>query len=441
MAKELIVLGGGESGVGAALLGQQKGFSVFVSDRGTIPERYQQTLREANIPFETGSHDEQRILQGALVVKSPGIPDEVPLVQALLAAGIPVISEIEFAGRYTDAFIIGITGSNGKTTTTRLTHHLLVSAGLDATMGGNVGLSFARQVATGKPAIYVLELSSFQLDGIDQFRPHIAMLLNITPDHLDRYAYRMENYIRSKFRILKNQRLGDQFLYNGDDPNILGALPVVSADGPTRVNINRSMIQDGLLNVGGQQFDLRNTALIGQHNAMNALFAIHTALALKVDPALIQAGLNTYINAPHRMEEVSEVNGVRFINDSKATNVDSVFYALQAMTQPTVWIVGGQDKGNDYSPLLPLVQQRVKAIVCLGVDNTKLRETFGKMVPQLVETSSAREAVATAGQLAVAGDTVLLSPACASFDLFKNYEDRGDQFRQAVLEYKQQYES
>lgn len=441
MAKELIVLGGGESGVGAALLGQQKGFTVFVSDRGTIPERYQQTLREANIPFETGSHDEQRILQGELVVKSPGIPDEVPLVQALVAAGIPVISEIEFAGRYTDAFIIGITGSNGKTTTTRLTHHLLVSAGLDATMGGNVGLSFARQVATGKPAIYVLELSSFQLDGIDQFRPQIAMLLNITPDHLDRYAYRMENYIRSKFRILKNQRLGDQFLYNGDDPNILGALPTASADGPTRVNINRSMIQDGLLNVGGQQFDLRNTALIGQHNAMNALFAIHTALALKVDPALIQAGLNTYINAPHRMEKVGEVNGVRFINDSKATNVDSVFYALQAMTQPTVWIVGGQDKGNDYSPLLPLVQQRVKAIVCLGVDNTKLRETFGKMVPQLVETSSAREAVATAGQLATAGDTVLLSPACASFDLFKNYEDRGDQFRQAVLEYKQQYES
>ncbi len=428
----IVILGAGESGVGAALLAKKLEHEVFVSDKGSIAEKYKIELEQNAIPYEEGEHTLTRILAADEIIKSPGIPDKVPVVQAVLERGIPVISEIEFASRHTDATIIGITGTNGKTTTTKLTFHILKTAGLDVAVGGNVGYSFARLVTEVKRACYVLEISSFQLDNIQHFRPDISMILNITPDHLDRYDYKMENYISSKFRICANQKAGDIFLYNADNENITNRMKTQKR-APKGVAISQSMIENDLLRVGDSTFDMSKTTLRGRHNYMNALFAIHAAKALGAADAAIQRGLETFQNVVHRMELVAEIDGVAYINDSKATNVDSVFYALDAMTKPTVWIVGGQDKGNEYESLFELVREKVRAIVCLGVDNQKLLDIFGDFGKPMVEARSAQEAVAKARALAKPGDVVLLSPACASFDLFKNYEDRGNQFKETVL--------
>ncbi len=433
----IAILGAGESGTGAALLAQAKGHEVFVSDLGTLQEHYRKELDAHGIPYEEGHHTWERILNAGEVIKSPGIPDKAPLVKALRENGIPVISEIEFAARYSDTYTIGITGSNGKTTTTRLTWHLLQTAGLNAGLGGNVGYSFARLVLEDKWDYYVLELSSFQLDGVLSFRPGIAMLLNITPDHLDRYDYKMENYVASKFRIAMNQHPEDLFIFNADDPNI-GAFLAQHTFRTQHAGISENAVQQERLHMGGMTFDMSQSPLKGRHNFMNALFAVRAAQALGISQEAIQRGLNTFVNVPHRMERVGEINGAMYINDSKATNVDAVFYALDAMTTPVVWIVGGQDKGNDYEPLRPLVRQKVKAIICLGADNAKIVDYFGGDVAHIVETRNAEDAVRAAMQVAQYGDTVLLSPACASFDLFRNYEDRGDQFREAVLKIQSQ---
>lgn len=430
--KNIVVLGAAESGVGAALLAKKQGYNVFVSDKGTIQPVYMQALAAAGIDFEQGTHDEARILDASLIIKSPGIPEKAPLIQAIRAKGIALVSEIEFASWFTDATLIAITGTNGKTTTTLLTHHLLVHAGLDAALGGNVGKSFAANVLEREYPIHVLELSSFQLDDIRSFHPHIAMLLNITPDHLDRYNYQLEGYARAKFRIMENQREADLFLYNGSDQGIMQWLPAMEVHCTSQPITSELIQEDGLLQVKGHLFDMKQTALQGRHNAMNALFAIYAALEMGVSPEQIQSGLNSYINAPHRMEMVGEVEGVRYINDSKATNVEAAYYALQAMNVPFVWVVGGQDKGNDYTSLIELVQGKARGIVCLGVDNAKIKAAFGALGLPMEEARSAAEAVQIAAGMAQAGDVVLLSPACASFDLFKNYEDRGNQFREAV---------
>ncbi len=427
----ITILGSGESGVGAALLAKKLGHQVFVSDRGTILEKYKRELNENAIPYEEGGHDLTKILAADEIVKSPGIPDTAPPVQAALAQGIPVISEIEFASRYTEATLVAITGSNGKTTTTKLTFHLLETAGLDVAIGGNVGYSFARLVTSAPKAYYVLEVSSFQLDNIQKFRPYISMILNITPDHLDRYDYKLENYAAAKFRIFENQQAEDIFLYNADNEIIANKLRTTTPT-PKGVAISESMIDGTSVVAMGARFDMSRTQLRGRHNFMNALFAIHAAKLLSVSDEAIRRGLETFVSVPHRMEVVATINGVEYINDSKATNVDAVFYALASMTRPTVWIVGGQDKGNDYAPLMPIVQEKVRAIVCLGADNSKISKAFAECGKPILETRSAVEAVEVASKQANSGDVVLLSPACASFDLFKNYEDRGDQFRAAV---------
>lgn len=432
---KIAILGAGESGTGAALLAKAKGHEVFVSDLGAIQDHFKRELESEGIEYEEGKHTWERILTAEEVIKSPGIPDKAPLVKALRENGIPVISEIEFAARYSNTFTIGITGSNGKTTTTNLTWHLLHQAGLKAGLGGNVGYSFARLVLEGNYDYFVLELSSFQLDGVLKFRPDIAMLLNITPDHLDRYEYKMENYVASKFRIAMNQTESDLFIFNADDANMSEYMSR-HAIAARRAPIGESLIEDTRIKVGNSVFDMSETPLQGRHNYMNALFAVQTAQALGLSEDAIRAGLKSFINVPHRMERITEINGVQYINDSKATNVDAVFYALDAMTAPVVWIVGGQDKGNDYEPLRQLVRQKVRAIVCLGVDNAKIVEFFGADVADITETNSAETAAYAAMQLAQPGDAVLLSPACASFDLFRNYEDRGDQFREAVLKIK-----
>ena len=427
------ILGAGESGVGAALLAQQLGYSVFVSDAGTIKDNFKHTLRTNAVPYEEGKHTWARIFEADEIIKSPGIPDHVPLLLELHRMGKPVISEIEFASRFTTAAIIGITGSNGKTTTTRLTYHLFKTAGLNVALGGNVGYSFARNISEKKYDYHVLELSSFQLDGIVRFRPDVAILLNITPDHLDRYEYKMENYVRSKFRIAMNQSEDDLLILNGDDPEIQNWMsnhPLT----PRMIRVSNHFENTHSLSVGGSSFDMRACVLKGQHNFFNAACAIHAAKSVGITDEAIQEGLNSFVNAPHRLEHVSIVNGVDYINDSKATNVDSVFYALQAMEKPVVWIAGGTDKGNDYGPVMDLVRQKVKALVCLGVDNAKLLNVFSPFLNRITEAKSAKEAVEKARQIAKSGDVVLLSPACASFDLFKNYEDRGDQFKAAVNE-------
>lgn len=427
-----IILGSGESGVGAALLAQKLGYEVFVSDKGSIAEKYKQELNENAIPYEEGEHTLTKNLEADEIIKSPGIPDRVPVIQAALERGIPVISEIEFASRYTDSKVVAITGSNGKTTTTKLTFHLLQTAGFDVAVGGNVGYSFARLVAEMKKAYYVLEISSFQLDNIRNFKPDIAMLLNISPDHLDRYDYKMDNYISAKFRVFENQNPSDLFLYNADDEYIMNRLKSVKLM-PKGAAVSSKMIENSTLRVGGSVFDMRRSQLKGRHNYMNALFAIHAAKALGASDEAIQQGLETFVNVVHRMELVATVNDVEYINDSKATNVDAVFYALEAMTKPIIWIVGGQDKGNDYEPLMRFVRDKVKAIVCMGLDNSKIIKAFAEYGKPIVETKSAGDAVKTSEKLASPGDVVLLSPACASFDLFKNYEDRGNQFKEAVL--------
>jgi len=430
---KVVILGGGESGVGAALLAKKKGFEVWVSDKGKIKDQFKTELEKSNIPYEELQHTEEKIFDATEVIKSPGIPDKVPLIKALKKQGIPVISEIEFAAKYTNATIIGITGSNGKTTTTKLTYHLLKTAGYDVAVGGNIGYSFARLLAEGNHAYYVLELSSFQLDGILDFHPNVSVLLNITPDHLDRYEYKMENYIHSKFRIIQNQKGKDLFIYNGFDKNIETYLQGKQL-GIKEIPVKNVFHTKNQLTVGVSEFDTTKCSLKGQHNMFNATCAIHVAKAVGVEHKFIQQGLDTFVNAPHRLESVATIDGIEYINDSKATNVDAVFFALSAMEKPVIWVVGGVDKGNDYNAIESLVLEKVKAIVCLGVDNTPIIEAFLGKIEIIEETQNCKEAIKVSQQYAHVGDVVLLSPACASFDLFKNYIDRGDQFKAAVFD-------
>ncbi len=430
----IVVLGAGESGIGAAALAQKKGFEVFVSDKGSIKTAHKAFLSGHQIEFEEGQHSLERIFKAVEVIKSPGIPDHIPIIRDLGKKGIPVISEIEFAARFTTAFLIGITGSNGKTTTTRLIYHILHTAGKNVGMVGNVGRSFARDLAEGpEKELYVLELSSFQLDGIIDFKPDIAMILNISPDHLDRYEYKMKLYIASKFRIAQNQQPEDFFLYNADDPNIKKTIAGKKLPA-NLIAIHEGMAGQQEVCIQQQTYKVRNPSLKGPHNLMNAAFAVRTAQLLDVEPRHIQNGLDTFVNVPHRLEWVRELQQIGFYNDSKATNVEAVYYGLQAMDKPIVWIVGGQDKGNDYSSLLPLVKEKVRVIVCMGIDNSKIIAAFQSLGKPMLETRSAGEAVQVAYRKARPGEVVLLSPACASFDLFKNYEDRGEQFKAAVLE-------
>lgn len=440
--KRLVVLGGGESGIGTAILGKQKGYGVFVSDSGKIKTKYRNALEHFGIDWEEGGHTEAAILNADLVMKSPGIPDTVSLVVKLRGKGIPVISEIEFAARYTNAKIIGITGSNGKTTTTMLTYHILKEEGLNVGMAGNIGDSFARMVAEHDYEYYVLEISSFQLDGIVDFRPEIAMITNITPDHLDRYDYKFENYVASKFRITKNQGEENHFIHDADDDTIMDWLtehPVKSRLLP--FSIQKELEEGAYIENNEIQIRTQNNAIAmktdtlaleGKHNLKNTMAAAMAAKLIGIRKETIRESIANFQGAPHRLEKVLKIHHVQYINDSKATNVNATYFALDSMSAPTVWIVGGIDKGNDYKALMPLVREKVKAIVCLGLDNTKIKDVFGNVVDLMVETFAMEEAVKVAYKIAERGDAVLLSPACASFDLFKNYEDRGDQFKEAI---------
>jgi UDP-N-acetylmuramoylalanine--D-glutamate ligase len=440
--KRLVVLGGGESGVGTAILGKKQGYEVFVSDFGKIKESYKEVLIINKIAWEEEKHTEDLILNADVVMKSPGIPEKSPIVQKLIAAGIKVISEIEFAKPFTEALTIGITGSNGKTTTTMLTHHLLKSAGLNVGLGGNIGKSFAWQVAENKYDAYVLELSSFQLDGIIDYRPDIAIITNISPDHLDRYEYKYQNYINSKFRITMNQTESDYLIYDADDEAIAEWLKnnktkaklipfslTEKFDEGASINNNKMEIK-----INQEEFTMETEyiALEGKHNMKNAMAASSVAKLMQIRNATIRESLSNFQGVEHRLEKVLKIQNVQYINDSKATNVNATFFALDSMNVPTVWIVGGVDKGNDYNELMSLVREKVKAIICLGVDNHKIINAFGNVVDIMVEVNNMNDAVKTAQRLTEKGDAVLLSPACASFDLFENYEDRGKQFKQAV---------
>ena len=421
--KKLIVLGGGESGIGAAVLAQRNHWDVFVSDAGTLSESTKKIFDHTGILWEEGGHNMARILSAQLVVKSPGIPNDVPVMQAINDAQIPTVSEIEFASNYTDATLIGITGSNGKTTTAMLTHHLLTAGGINAGLAGNIGHSFAKAVVEDQHEVYVLEISSFQLEHIQKFHPHIALITNLTPDHLDRYNNSFEEYCDTKFNLLKNQTKNDHFLYDAEDKAILSGIAkseIRAQQYPYSTHQSTPM------------FTINNPALRGKHNAKNAMAAATIAQLFQLSNQDIQASLQTFQGASHRLEHVVNILKVEYINDSKATNVNATFYALESMNKSTVWIVGGVDKGNDYTSLLPLVRQKVKAIVCLGVDNQKIIDAFSPVVDVLVETQHMEVAVKAAYKLANKGDAVLLSPACASFDLFANYEDRGNQFKAAV---------
>ena len=446
----IVILGAAESGVGAALLAQAKGHTVFVSDRGPIQPDYKAKLTQAGIEFEENQHTLERILQADEVIKSPGIPEKAPVIQALRDKRILIISEIEFAGRYTKAKCICITGTNGKTTTTLLIHHLLKSAGMNVGLAGNVGFSLAEQVMADKHDYYVVELSSFQLDDTHEFQPWIAILLNITPDHLDRYGYSLEQYAQAKLRIARNLDSEGTFIYNADDevtnkyfqsaflqtrqlPFSLHHRHDVHLAGYYTGEENLcTNLSPGLDEEGGLEVSIARSPLIGQHNRQNTLAAVLAARVAGLSTEQIEAGLATFKNADHRLQLVGEVNGVRYINDSKATNVEAAWYALDGIHQPIVWIAGGTDKGNDYSSLLNLAEHRVKALICLGVDNAKLHAAFDSKVLHLEDTQSMADAVARAAALAAPGDVVLLSPCCASFDLFQNYEDRGRQFAAAV---------
>ena len=439
--KRLVILGGGESGVGTALLGKAKGYEVFVSDKGTIKEKYKNVLINNEIEFEDEQHTESKILNADIVMKSPGIPDKATLVKQIRDKGILVISEIEFASKYTNATIVGITGSNGKTTTATLTHHILKQE-LEVGLSGNIGESFANQILEKNYPNYVLEISSFQLDDIVDFKPHIAVLLNITPDHLDRYDYKFENYINSKFRIALNQTKEDYLIYDADDEVINEWLMLNKIQSTllpfslTRVIENGAYLdkENIKITIDNNQIIMptANLALEGKHNIKNAMAASTVAHLLKIRKQTIRESLENFQGVEHRLEHVLKINKVQYINDSKATNVNATYYALESMDTPTVWIVGGVDKGNNYEELFPFVNEKVKAIVCLGVDNEKLMSTFSNMVDVIIETQSMNEAVKIAYKLAESGDSVLLSPACASFDLFENYEDRGRQFKDAV---------
>lgn len=439
---KLAILGAGESGVGTAILGKQKEYDVFVSDQGIIALKYKEVLLNNDILFEEGKHTESKILEADIVMKSPGIPDKVPLVKQLNSKGIPVISEIEFASKYTNGLIVGITGSNGKTTTTMLVNHILKKGKLNVGMGGNIGDSFAQQVAENKYDIHVLELSSFQLDGIVNFAPHIAIITNITPDHLDRYDYKFENYIDSKFRITENQTENDFLIYDYDD-NVISTWLKKNKTKATLLpfSIEKELEQgvylknDNIIIKYKKQEILMNIATLalkGKHNTKNAMAASMATSLLKVRKETIRESLEDFEGAEHRLEMVLKINGVQYINDSKATNVNATFYALDCVKAPIVWIVGGVDKGNDYLDLMPMVREKVKAIICLGMENQKITQTFSNVIDLIVETAGAEEAVKVAYKIAEKGDTVLLSPACASFDLFENYEDRGNKFKEAV---------
>jgi len=441
----LVILGAGESGVGAAILGKDQGFDVFVSDMGTIADNYQSTLNNEGIIYESGQHTEELILTASLVVKSPGIPEKAPLIQKLRALGIAVISEIEFAAQYTDAKLICITGSNGKSTTTMLTYHMFQTAGLNVGLAGNIGKSFAYQVAREKYDIYILEISSFMLDDMYHFRAHIALILNISPDHLDRYDYKMENYVDSKFRMIRNQKQADFFIYCADDQEIIKGLQRhhtaaqmlpfsqehVEARG-AYLDQDKNII---IHTPTGEEFIMsaEDLSLQGKHNIYNNMASGLVAKVQELRNQSMKESMGSYINIPHRLEHVAYIGGVNYINDSKATNVNSVWYALESFSTPIVLIMGGVDKGNDYEMLRDLVKSRVRAIICLGKDTSRIHESFEQDTDVIINSSSMEDAVEMASHLAQKGDTVLLSPACASFDWFKNYEERGDKFKAAVM--------
>ncbi len=440
--KRIVVLGGGESGAGAAVLAKVKGFDVFLSDKGRIGEKYKDMLREWDIPFEEGEHTESMILNADEVIKSPGIPLTAPVVEKISQAGIGIISEIEFAGRYDKSRKICITGSNGKTTTTSLIYYLLKNAGLNVGLGGNIGKSYAYQVATESHDIYVLELSSFQLDNMYDFKADIAIITNITPDHLDRYGYKLENYVKAKFRITRNMSSDDCFIFCSDDEITIEHLNRIVVKARKLPFTQKGEVEQGafvkddrmIVRYEDSECDmfLQELALGGKHNVYNSMAAAIAGKVMNIDNETIREALSSFQAVEHRLEKVLSVGDVLYINDSKATNVDAAWYALECQTRPVVWIVGGTDKGNDYTPLQPLAKEKVKAIICLGVDNAKIHKAFGQIVPQMFDVTSAEDAVKTASRIAVAGDVVLLSPCCASFDLFKNYEDRGRQFKDAV---------
>ncbi|MFN3404719.1 MAG: UDP-N-acetylmuramoyl-L-alanine--D-glutamate ligase [Cytophagaceae bacterium] len=443
MKKLVAILGAGESGTGAALLAKAKGFEVLVSDKGEISEHYKKILKEEGIEFEEGMHSEEKILLASLIIKSPGIPDKAPLIKKLSEKNIEIISEIEFASRYTKAKFVGITGSNGKTTTTLLTYHLLKKLGLNTGLAGNIGDSLAKQVINDDKDFYVLELSSFQLDGMFKFRAHVSVLLNITPDHLDRYEYNFQNYVNSKFRIVQNQEASDYFITFAENPAI--AENIGRVNGPVKKLISvegdknaAAWYENGKIHLkdknGVFAYSEDSLPVAGKHNMINVMAAMLTAQALGFDPSRFEEALRDFKNASHRLEFAGEINGVKFINDSKATNVDSVWYALDSVKQPIIWIAGGIDKGNDYSVLENLVKEKVKAVICMGKDNSKLVKAFDGKVPFLIETSDIKSAVMAAFGQASEGDVILLSPACASFDLFRNYEDRGEQFKLQVID-------
>ncbi|MFV0154540.1 UDP-N-acetylmuramoyl-L-alanine--D-glutamate ligase [Empedobacter falsenii] len=440
--KRLVVLGGGESGVGTAILAKKENFEVFLSDMGQIKDKYKQLLEEHGIAYEEGQHTEDLILNADEIMKSPGIPKKAALIQKLEAKGVSIISEIEFASRYTDAKIIAITGSNGKTTTTSLMFHILKQAGLNVGLGGNIGKSFAKSVAEDNFDYYVLEVSSFQLDDIKtDFKPYVAILLNITPDHLDQYNYQFDLYAKAKFRITENQDENDYFIYNLDDPKTMEMIdqmnirahrkPFTMMDATNEAYANNELFRVSDSN-GDFTMLVNDLGLIGKHNVSNSLAAAVAAKIIEINNEDLRKSLSDFKSVEHRLEPVLTIGGIDFVNDSKATNVNATYYALESMTKPIVWIVGGTDKGNDYSEVLPFVKKKVKAIVCLGVDNTKIIDFFSPYIDTIVETNNMKDCVAKSYQLATKGETVLLSPACASFDLFNGYEDRGDQFKENV---------
>lgn len=442
MEQRLVILGGGESGVGTAILGKKKGYDVFVSDFGKIKNNYKEVLGLHGIKWEEEKHTEDLILNADLVMKSPGIPDKSPMVKKLLEKGIQVISEIEFAIQYTKALTVGITGSNGKTTTTMLTYHLLKQGGVNVGLAGNIGKSFAWQVADDKHDVYVLELSSFQLDGIINYKPHIAIITNISPDHLDRYDYDYGKYIAAKFRITENQTEEDFLIYDADDEAIGNWLKMNKTKAQLVPFSMTKTFENGAfateeninININNEEFVMPQDklALEGKHNVKNAMAASTVAQLLRIRKSTIRESLSDFQGVEHRLEKVLKIQNVQYVNDSKATNVNAAFYALDSMNTPTVWIVGGVDKGNDYAELMPLVREKVKAIICLGIDNKKIIDAFGDVVDEMIEAQSMTDAVKLAQRMSEKGDTVLLSPACASFDLFESYEDRGRQFKQAV---------
>lgn len=451
MNNRIVILGSGESGTGAAILAKVKGFDVFVSDQGAIKDHYKKELTENEIPFEEGQHTEEKVLSASLIIKSPGISDKAEIIKKVKAHPIEIIDEIEFAYRFLKGSVIAVTGTNGKTTTTLLTYHLLKSAGMNVALAGNVGESLARKVAKEHHDWYVVEISSFQLDGTKTFRPTIGILLNITPDHLDRYEYQMQNYINSKFKLVESMEVKDHFIYYADDALVsseVSSKPIVpQAIQVSLKNGSSSQVyftgEKMSFNLGDSSFAIAQseTTLKGPHNLINTMSAVSAAWLAGVTINSIKVGLKTFVNAPHRLEFIATINGVEFVNDSKATNVDSVVYGLGSYKGPLVWIAGGIDKGNDYKLIEDQVKEKVRVLICLGKDNEKLKNAFSGVVKEVYETQSVKELAQLALRVSKEGDVVLLSPACASFDLFRNYEDRGDQFRAAVLELKKEFES